>query len=211
MPEGEHAWHREVITGVVEQTLRDLRETSSLAGFYLARGTGLALHLGHRRSHDLDFFTAQPFDSEALVQRLQQLPGFSVVARGEGTLHVYIRATRLSFLSYMCPLLFSLGDLDGVSVADPRDIACMKISAIAGRGIKRDFIDLFAVSKQYGLDNLLDLFKLEFAQANYSSIHVLKSLTYFEDAEKEPMPDMLAPLAWVEVKEFFIRVALRLL
>jgi len=36
-------------------------------------------------------------------------------------------------------------------------------------------------------------------------VHVLKSLTYFEDAEQEPMPDMLVPLAWDEVKQFFCR------
>jgi len=36
-------------------------------------------------------------------------------------------------------------------------------------------------------------------------VHVLKSLTYFEDAEQEPMPDMLVPLAWDEFKQFFSR------
>jgi hypothetical protein len=32
--------------------------------FYLAGGTALALQLGHRVSVDLDFFTANEFDSE---------------------------------------------------------------------------------------------------------------------------------------------------
>jgi len=211
MPEGEHAWHWEVLTPALDQTLRGLAETSYMGGFYLGGGTGLALHLGHRRSLDLDFFSNQTFDSDALVQRLQALPGFSVAAKGEGTLHTQVMATKVSFLSYAYPLLFSPGNLLGMGVADPRDIACMKISAIAGRGTRRDFIDLYAVSQQYGLENLLELFKRKFARVNYSVAHVLKSLTYFEDAEKDPMPDLLAPLSWHELREFFIREALRLL
>lgn len=47
--------------------------------------------------------------------------------------------------------------------------------------------------------NVLTYGKLD----NYSMLHVLKSLTYFEDAEKEPMPDLLAPLDWEQVKRYF--------
>jgi hypothetical protein len=36
-------------------------------------------------------------------------------------------------------------------------------------------------------------------------------LSYFEEAEKDPMPDMLVPLAWEDVKQFFTRESLRLL
>jgi len=75
---------------------------------------------------------------------------------------------------------------------------------------RRDFIDLYVVAREHGLKSLLDLFHSEFAKANYSRLHILKSLTYFEDAEREPMPEMLAPVAWPEVKAYFQREALRL-
>jgi hypothetical protein len=79
----------------------------------------------------------------------------------------------------------------------------MKLSAIAGRGTKRDFVDFYVVSKQYGLSQALEWFKQKYDQANYSMVYLLKSLSYFEDAEKDPMPDMLEPLSWEEVKQFF--------
>ena len=85
----------------------------------------------------------------------------------------------------------------------PQDVACMKISAIASRGTRRDFVDLFMASQQHGLATLLELFKATFAQVNYSIIHILKSLTYFDDAEQDPLPDMLVPFAWEETKQFF--------
>jgi hypothetical protein len=37
--------------------------------------------------------------------------------------------------------------------------------------------------------------------------HILKSLTYFDDAESEPMPRMLIPFVWKECKAFFVRQA----
>ena len=42
----------------------------------------------------------------------------------------------------------------------------------------------------------------KYAEVNQSLVHVLKSSAYFEDAEKDPMPDMLEPLSWQEVKRF---------
>jgi hypothetical protein len=97
-----------------------------------------------------------------------------------------------------------------MKIADSRDIACMKISAISSRGTKRDFVDLYFAAKEYGLANLIELFKGKFAGTQYSLLHLLKSLTFFEDAEKEPMPDMLADTSWRVIRQFFQREAPRL-
>jgi len=160
---------------------------------------------------DADFFSAQPFDEERLLQRLQKAAGFAVASRREQTLHGAIHGTRVSFLGYEYPVLFPLTAFLGVEVADPRDIACMKINAIAGRGLRRDFVDLYAASRQFGLQELLRLFQEKFARLNYNRVHVLKSLTYFGDAEKDPMPEMLAQISWTEVRSFFEREAPALL
>jgi len=204
-------WHREVITEAVERTLADLHRVSALKDFYLAGGTGLALSVGHRRSVDLDFFTDQPLEPEVMLERAENVGGLQVLAKGPETLHLTIRETKVSFLRYRYPLLFACDELLGVKVADPRDIACMKVSAIAGRGTKRDFIDLYVVSQHHDLEQILNWFKQKYARANYSMVHVLKSLAYFEEAEKDPMPDMLLPLTWSAVKEFFTAKAPRLL
>lgn len=203
MEEKERVWHREVISPAVEHALEELRQLSVLAPFYLAGGTGLALQFGHRRSEDVDFFTQEPFSPEELVAKLRKLGEFSLLAVSPDTLHVQIHEIKVSFLGYVYPVLFPLGAFLNLDVADPRDIACMKLSALASRGTRRDFVDLYAASKGYGLGQLLEFFRQKYAQANYSLIHVLKSLTYFEDAEKEPMPAMLVPLSWEEVKQFF--------
>lgn len=199
------AWHREVITGPTEATLGALRDARLLDQFYLAGGTGLALQIGHRLSHDLDFFANDLFDEEILLQRVQKLEGFSLTAKAPHTIHASIRGTKVSFLGYTYPLLFPTARFLDVAVADPRDIACMKFSAIASRGTKRDFVDLYLSAKRFGLADLLQLFERKYEQAKYQKIHLLKSLAFFEDAEKDPMPDMLVPLDWNDVKQFFLR------
>jgi hypothetical protein len=90
-----------------------------------------------------------------------------------------------------------------MDVADMRDIACMKLSAVAGRGTKRDFVDLYAAAARTGLAELFSLFGRKHTVSRYNPVHLRKSLTYFQDAEKDPMPDMLIPLSWDAVKEFF--------
>jgi len=205
MQSNDIPWHREVLDEAAEQSLEELLRARALESFYLAGGTGLALYLGHRRSADLDFFKREAFDEEALLERLQQIPGLALVAKGAATLHTMIQGTKTSFLGYDYPVLYPLGSFHGIQVADLRDIAGMKISAVASRGSRRDFVDLYMASQRYGLDKLLQTFREKFAKVNYSMVHVLKSLTYFEEAEQEPMPDMLVPLAWDEVKQFFCR------
>jgi hypothetical protein len=195
------AWHREAISKTVEQVLSELAPL--VHDFYLAGGTGLALHLGHRRSQDLDLFSPHTFGSESFIHKLQGFSEFGVTSKGAETLHYSVRGVKISMLTYPYPLLFPPEWLGNLRVAQVRDIACMKIAAIAGRATKRDFVDLYLVSRDLGLPPLLDLFRRKFAQANYSLPHVLKSLAYFEEADIDPMPDMLIGVSWPEVKEFF--------
>ena len=199
------AWHREVITGLTETTLCALRDANLLNQFYLAGGTGLALQIGHRRSRDLDLFRNELFDEDVFLQRVQMLDGFSLAAKAPHTIHATIQGTKVSLLGYIYPLLFPTTHFLDVAVADPRDIACMKVSAIASRGTKRDFIDLYIAAQRFGLAELFRLFERKYAQVKYQQMHLLKSLVFFEDAEKDPMPDMLVPLDWNEVKQFFLQ------
>ncbi|MGI9102196.1 MAG: nucleotidyl transferase AbiEii/AbiGii toxin family protein [Terriglobales bacterium] len=205
MEQTSKAWHLEVLSPEVADTARRLARIEALRNFYLAGGTALALHLGHRRSVDLDLFTAQVFNEDQLIAALKGFPGLSVLSKSPQTVYLHISGTKVSFIGYDYPVLFAFEPFQGLSVADVRDIACMKLSALAGRGSRRDFVDLYVVAQRYGLSHLLDLFQKKFAQANYSSIHLKKALTYFADAEVEAMPDMLAPFSWDELKTFFVR------
>ncbi|MFA5205110.1 MAG: nucleotidyl transferase AbiEii/AbiGii toxin family protein [Lentisphaeria bacterium] len=92
---------------------------------------------------------------------------------------------------------------DGLRLASYRDIAAMKLSAITNRGTKKDFVDLAFLLDQFSLNEMLAFYRRKYADA--SLFLVMKSLTYFDDAEEDPMPNMLKPCDWDDAKRRIIR------
>lgn len=179
--------------------------------FYLAGGTALAVQLGHRQSIDLDFFSDKEWAGDEIKRRLAGLGKFEVVSEAPDTLHGLLDGVRVSFFRYYQALLFSAVLFEGLKLADERDIAAMKINAISSRGSKKDFIDLFFLLKKYSLQDVFDFFENKFKGVNYNKLHILKSLTYFEEAEDEPMPIMMEKVGWGEVKRAISNQAIKFL
>ena len=176
----------------------------SRGGFYLAGGTAAALQLGHRQSVDLDFFSPHPFDPEQLIGQLAGLGDLRVAHVAAGTLHVYVNGVRTSFFHYGYPLIDPFVSYQGMHLAGLRDISLMKVVGISNRGARKDFIDLYVICMRvWPLAEVLRNLPRKFG-ARYSLGHVLRSLQYFEDAERDPMPKLLDPaVSWEGVKTFF--------
>ncbi|MBE9529710.1 MAG: nucleotidyl transferase AbiEii/AbiGii toxin family protein [Proteobacteria bacterium] len=51
--------------------IEKIKNRSWLSPYYLAGGTALALHLGHRTSIDLDFFTESEVEAMTIVDHLR--------------------------------------------------------------------------------------------------------------------------------------------
>ncbi len=97
-------------------------------------------------------------------------------------------------------------------MANTKDIAAMKIQAIGGRGTTRDFIDVYFLSKKYTLEGMLGFYQKKYEASEEHLYAILRSLDYFEDAEQEiAMPQMLTPVNWEEVREYFRRETRRLM
>jgi hypothetical protein len=58
-----------ILSGAQQALLERLSTVATVRTFYLAGGTALALHLGHRRSVDFDFFRPESFDPAELCLR----------------------------------------------------------------------------------------------------------------------------------------------
>ncbi len=87
-------------------------------------------------------------------------------------------------------------------MASFKDIAAMKITAVVGRGTKKDFIDIAFLLRHFSLDEILSFYSLKY---NDGSIFMaMKSLAYFDDAENEPMPDMFVNQSWEQIKEYIL-------
>lgn len=180
-----------------------LKDNAEVAKFYLAGGTALALHLGHRYSEDFDFFTNQEFEVDILLNSLQQLGRCNDIRKSHRTLFLEFESIKCSFIFYKYPLLDAPAlSAWGFSIASVREIGAMKIMAIGGRGVRRDFIDFYFIIRNYGIETIWHDFEKKYADTGYDAYHFLRALTYFADAETDKMPKMISQAEWNEVKNF---------
>ena len=106
----------------------------------LVGGTALALQLGHRISIDLDFFGQVDFEQIDLPKYFSSFNHTTSIKRLKSINIFDIDNVKVDFVNYSYPWLFDQINIDGIRLADIKDIAAMKIAAITGRGSKKDFI-----------------------------------------------------------------------
>ncbi len=173
--------------------------------WYLAGGTALTLHAGHRRSVDLDFFTPlRDFSTGKLLAHFSPKQWVTDIVR-EGTIFGRFLGAKVSFIAY--PFFVSRHAphwFGAVRILDPKDIAVMKIIAISQRGRKRDFVDLYwYVHHQEPLLDVLLRVDDQYPGVAHDYHHIIKSLMYFTDAESDPMPTLYFTVTWKTVKAYF--------
>lgn len=199
---------------LLPDTLRAIQLAAKVIGnkpIYLAGGTALALHLGHRISTDLDFFTQEAFDERVMAQDLSRYNEFKLEGKAWRTVWGRLGKTKFSLFYYQYPLLQKAEEFEGLRVASKEDIAAMKVEAIADRGTKRDFVDLYFLIQEYSLDKILKFYDQKYRVLENKLYHILRSLSYFEEADREvKVPQMLRDVSWDEVKFFFERETRRL-
>lgn len=87
---------------------------------------------------------------------------------------------------------------DPLRPAASEDIAAMKLAAVAQRGSKKDFIDVFALGRHFGLGDMLVSYRKKYGVEDVG--HVLVALAYFDDADRERTPMLLQRQSWPDVK-----------
>lgn len=194
----------QVLPGNTKKILALLEKSEIIQKAYLAGGTALSLQLGHRISYDLDFFIIEEFDVEILLPKIKNISNFELEKISWKTILGKFKDVRFSIFYYGYPLLYPTKKFGKINILDARDIAAMKIAAVASRGVKRDFVDLYFLCKEViSLEETIELYDKKYKNLAATSMHIIKSLTYFEDAEDQDMPHMLRKLDWQQVKNYF--------
>ena len=200
---GSVKFHPEVLRRIQGRVLRLLGAPLAQRRYFLGGGTAIAIHLGHRRSIDLDWFTVESMgDPMMLARDLREndLP-FHTGAVDQGTLHGSVTGVKVSFLEYRYPLLVDPLPWQpyGCELLALDDLACMKLSAIAQRGSKKDFADIYALGlKHRPLPEMFELYREKYRIEDVG--HLIFALAYFDDADRERTPIMLWDTDWREIK-----------
>jgi hypothetical protein len=194
-----------VLSTETDNILKNLKPEDLPEGSYLAGGTAVALHLGHRRSADLDFFTPIEFIERQWQEKLERDLGFKLIKRDWQTLIGSVNDVKISIFGYFYPQIGPCERYYHIPVASLYDLAAMKLDVIIGRGTKRDFIDVYFLARKFTLTTLFSYYQQKYNHFEEKELMLKKSLVYFADAEKDDMPHMLAPVNWSEIKKWFTK------
>jgi predicted nucleotidyltransferase component of viral defense system len=186
--------------------IKKISSVKAIAGnFYLAGGTALSLHYGHRKSVDLDLFSQQEFDLDETANELIRL-GCTINKTSRQTIHGICDGSHLSLFNYPYVLLSpseKISDDIIIPMASVPDIAAMKVTAISHRAEKKDFFDLYEICKHHTMEEIRDWCFKKFDYEKTNSYHLIRSILYFDDAEKSINPKSLNGTTWTMVKQYF--------
>lgn len=168
------------------------------AEFVLYGGTAIALHLGHRRSEDFDFFGNRPFDPAKLAALLPFMATATITQREPNTLSGTVDRggqVKISFfgvpeIARLMPPHVTPGN--GLRVASLLDLAGTKASVVQQRAEARDYVDMDAILR----DDRIDLpTALAAAKAIYGPPFnpeiTLKALSFFDDGNLRRLPQAM--------------------
>ncbi|MDX9735981.1 MAG: nucleotidyl transferase AbiEii/AbiGii toxin family protein [Thermoanaerobaculia bacterium] len=201
----------------LRRALDRLKSVPRMADFYLASGTAVAVHLGHRLSLDLDFFSVRPeVDLDAVRDSVRHaFAEASTVAQTDAAVQLLCDGAPIDLVRYPYPPLRAIErTADGIAVASLLDLAAMKLGALSRRGLRRDFWDLAEIVRRGGvtLEEACRAYRERYGVAEADLYHVLRALAWFEDAERDPMyPAGLTEAGWRDIQAFFLREAPKLL
>ncbi|RYU96396.1 hypothetical protein EWM59_07205 [Emticicia agri] len=183
-----------------------------LSEFVLVGGTNLSLKFGHRISIDLHLFTNTEFDREEVFTGIvTALPQTIKIDERKQTIWLTIEGVKVDVILHKYPYIRPIQIIDAIRFMSVEDIIPMKLEAMATRGAKKDFWDIAELLNYYNLQTMLEFYELKYPNSDIG--HIIRSMTYFVDAEvQKDDPEDLKGITWAQVKskikktvELFVR------
>jgi len=180
------------------ELLENIMSSNIFNGYNLVGGTALALQIGHRSSVDIDLFGKCDIEELLLISTMKNFGKVEVLKKSKNILVISVNSIKVDFVNFDYPLLNKVKIENGIRLVSKKDISAMKLSAITGRGSKKDFIDLCFLMNFFSLQEMMQFYLEKFQDG--SKFLVTKSLTYFDDAEADQNPKMFKPFDWEKCK-----------
>ena len=191
--------HKEVVSPTVWAQLSQLMQAPTLSGFRLAEGTALALQRGHRISVDLDLFSERSFSVPLLVPLVAQaFPEFMVDQVQPHGVSGHWQTTKID-LYYMGAFLYPEQQVEGVRLADIRDIAAMKLACILSRKERKDYHDIAELLEENTFITWVNEFQKKYPY--YQTRAVVDHLLASSEADGSLVPQVLHPVDWDQIKQ----------
>ncbi|MFH6958872.1 nucleotidyl transferase AbiEii/AbiGii toxin family protein [Flavobacterium aquidurense] len=168
--------HKETVSKEMWELLQRLMKDEILKDFNLVGGTSLSLQIGHRLSIDIDLFTTNGFDEQALLKDLANKYPIRIRDMFDNTILLDIDKVKVDILAHQYPWQKPIETKEGVRLASLEDIGAMKLHAIFQNGTRiKDFIDMYFLLEHHPLKVYLESYRNKYggnpAMASYALLH----------------------------------------
>jgi hypothetical protein len=174
--------HKEILSEKQKELLPLIRQFSR--EYYLAGGTAVALHIGHRRSIDFDLFKFSSLNHKKNIDRIAglRLP-YEVTWRETGQMNVTVGDVKMTFLEYPFLILPKKKFDNIIKIPDLIDLAAMKAYALGRRSKWKDYVDLYFILKDYYSISQISARASEIFEQLFSEKLFRTQLNYFKDID----------------------------
>ncbi|HEY8660796.1 MAG TPA: nucleotidyl transferase AbiEii/AbiGii toxin family protein [Hanamia sp.] len=202
--------HHNILSDKQSQLLPFLRKFKK--NYYLAGGTAIALHIGHRHSIDFDLFTNSTINKKKISSEIIKLntssqPLFFDIDQQ----HYIINEVKCTFLHYPYPVEHTGLFQDVITVPGLLDLAAMKAFALSRRSKWKDYVDLYFIFKEhYNLQQVMEKAKQYFPDQITEKL-LRNQLAFHKDIDYKEKVDYVTanPPSDKEIKDFLIEIATR--
>lgn len=197
--------HPECLEEKTRVLMSRLGPTVGMHGGVLVGGTGLALHLGHRMSGDLLFYTQQAFRPSEVVEEARAIAGaVEAGAVDDTTMTIQADGVVIMLRRSQMRLMEPTTRINGCDVAGITDIAAMNLMAIVQDGARRDFVDLYSVLQAVPFRRVARQAIRMYGTALADPLTAGKALVWFACAREQAEPVYVGlPVAWGAIEAFF--------
>ena len=201
--------HLEILNKEQHDLLPFIKKYSK--NYYLAGGTAIALHLGHRVSFDFDLFTESKVNLVSLKKQVLD-SGFTstVIVQKTDQIHFTINSVKFTFFQFPFSIEATQYHQKYFRIPELLTLAAMKAFALGGRGKWKDYVDLYFMLKMhFTITEISNKAKELFTDA-FNPILFIKQLCYYEDISFEEQIEFMPGFDVPEqvVKDFLTDTAL---
>lgn len=197
---------KETIKDNTLELLKKLQREETLSTTRLVGGTALALQIGHRISVDLDLFSKEPLDINAIEQILTHKFNFSAHFISKGSVRGEIDGIKIDILHHPYEWIDDPVCEEDIIMASLQDITAMKLNSIIHNGTRpKDFLDVAYLSQFFSYDDMRSLLVQKYPE--YDPILLDRCINYFDDIET----DFVADIRLVDGRVNFNKVKQRLI
>lgn len=175
-----------------------------LEKYVLVGGSALSMHLCHRKSEDLDFFTYEDsFDKQEIFEYIKKFENKEILNQTDEQVDLLLDGVKVTFFNAQWAFLKPM-KIEKFNLSSLEAIAAMKIHVLFLRAKYRDYYDIyFLVKKSMSLRKMFECSLDVLEGINFKLFSV--ALVYTDDIEDdnieylEPVED----LSKEEIRDFF--------